>query len=156
LVSLHFVANGRYDVIRRVASIAGQGTQIPYALAGYSLSPGRSWWAFSPVLLLGIGGMIRLRRQRRWHEIVVPVLALGTFSLGYALLQSADWFGGLAWGPRYLLPVIPFLALLLLPLIDSLPQTGRFAQIGVGILVALSVGIQLLGTLIPINDYFGF
>jgi hypothetical protein len=156
LVGLHFVANGRYDVIRRVASIAGQGTQIPYALAGYLLSPGRSWWAFSPVLLLGMWGIIRLRKQRRWREIAAPVLALGTFSLGYALLQSADWFGGLAWGPRYLLPVIPFLALLLLPVIEELPQLGRVAQIGVGGLIALSVGVQLLGTLIPINDYFGF
>lgn len=156
IVGLHFVASGRYDVISRIVRIAGQGAQIPYALAGYWLSLGRSWWMFSPVLLLGIWGILRLRRQGRWRELAVPAVALVTFTIGYAVFQNADWYGGLAWGPRYLLPVIPFLSLLLLPVLDGLAQVRRFAQIGAGLLIVLSVGVQLLGTLIPVNDYYAF
>jgi len=111
---------------------------------------------FSPVLLLGIWGILRLRQQHRWREIAVPVVMLGVFSVGYAVFQNADWYGGLAWGPRYLLPVTPFLALLFLPVLDRLPQTARLIQAGAVLLVTWSVGMQLLGTLIPVNDYYAF
>ena len=52
-----------------------------------------------------------------------------------------DWGGGLAWGPRFALPVIPLLIPLLLPVLEG--QTRTFARGLLWVLVALSTAIQL-------------
>ena len=149
-------AHGRYDPMNLINRLLTEAKDVPYALAGYLLSPGRSVWAFNPILLLGIWGARRLIRQRHWREVFIPLLALISLALGYALLQTSDWYGGTAWGPRYLEPVIPFLALLLLPVVDALPRAGRIAQAVAGLLLLISIGVQLLGTLIPLTVYYDF
>jgi flagellar biosynthesis protein FliQ len=51
------------------------------------------------------------------------------------------WHGGYAWGPRFLVPVIPLLCVTLAPLIDTCRGTARWAFRA---LFGLSAAIQLL------------
>ncbi len=149
-------AAGRYDLFGRIARAVQQAELAPIALAGYLISPGRSIWAFSPVLLLGFWGAARLARQKAWRQIAVPFTTLIVFVVGYAILQNVNWYGGLGWGPRYMLPVTPFFALLLLPVIDAFSGAAILSKgVTVG-LIGLSVMIQLLGVLTPVNAYFAF
>jgi hypothetical protein len=156
IIVTHYAAHGRYSIDNLISTLQREGSQIPYALAGYLFSPGRSLWAFNPILLLGFWGVLRLWRQKKWREIMAPLLVLVGVAVGYAVLQNTEWYGGTAWGPRYLLPTIPFMTLLILPVIDVLPGSSRWIQVVTGAIIAFSVGIQLLGTLIPLGTYYDF
>lgn len=87
------------------------------------------------MLLLGFWGIRRLVRQKQWRQIAIPLLTLGSLTVGYAILQNVNWYSGLGWGPRYLLPAIPFLMLWILPVIDALPSAPGWARaVAVGII----------------------
>lgn len=74
-------------------------------LYGLLLSPGKSLFLYSPVLLAAMPGFWRLPRP----EAALCLL----LSVSHVLLAAAlpDWSGDPAWGPRYLVPVVPFLLL---------------------------------------------
>jgi hypothetical protein len=76
----------------------------PLGLYGLLLSPGKGVFLYAPILLLAFvyaGAM-----WRRGRAEVVLVLGI---TLGYLALYCRwyDWMGGLAWGPRFLVPLIP-------------------------------------------------
>lgn len=148
--------SARYDLFGRIARAVEQAETAPVALAGYLISPGRSIWAYSPVLLSGVWGVRRLWRQKQWRQIAVPLITLAVFVTGYAILQNENWYGGLGWGPRYMLPITPFLTLLLLPVIEALPGAAAWARALFIGLTALSVLVQVIGVLVPVNAYFAF
>lgn len=136
----------------------------PEALAAYLLSPGFSVWAFSPALLIGLPGAYRLLRMGRVRQFFVPLLVLGVFALAHATIHGEYWYGGLGWGPRFLLPATPFLALWLLPIVD--PLVGRtdepraairlWTLAGVTFLVMISAGLQIMSVLAPVRVFPDF
>jgi hypothetical protein len=121
----------------------GVGWDTPLLLGLYSqlLSPGKGMFVFMPVLLLGVLGWPALRQRRRdWAWLI---LALVAFQLvPYSLYQ--DWAGGGGWGPRLLLPSVPFM---LFPAGEVIQrwQAWRIGRIAMVLLVALSLFIQVLG-----------
>ncbi len=145
---------GRYnDILGRFARI-----DLDYfgvAVAGYLISPGFSLWAFSPVLLLGWGGVFLLLKQRRSREILVPLALLVTLTVGYALLQGPNWYGGKGWGPRYLLPIVPFLCLWLLPLVEHVldRRAPAWVQAVSAGTVVYSLFVQILGATVSVNAF---
>jgi len=114
-------------------------TPLLIGLAGLTISPGRSLFLYAPVLL-GIFPAFRHLWRRRRPELLA-VLAIG---LSYLLFYSRwfMWHGGVAWGPRTLLPTVPLLALLLTPLLDGLSRGGRRAF---SALIGVSIAVQVLG-----------
>ncbi|MBI5961325.1 MAG: hypothetical protein HY866_21480, partial [Chloroflexi bacterium] len=86
-----------------------------------------------------------------------PLTMLAIFTVGYAVVRGPEeWYGGRGWGARYLVPVTPFLALWLLPVIDHLlsPKAAGWQKIGVGIVFAFSIGVQLLAVFVPLDVYY--
>lgn len=86
-------------------------------LAWYGLlaSPAKSIFLFSPVLLFSLLGAWAFGRHQ-------PALSFGILAITAALLialRTAQWWGGVTWGPRFLLPLLP---LLLLPLAEVLER----------------------------------
>ncbi len=77
---------------------------LPAGVSGLLLSPGRGLLWYSPVTVLAIlalrGGALELRRG---------AALVGLVFLGYLVISASVpyWDGGLAWGPRYLLPALP-------------------------------------------------
>lgn len=80
------------------------GMQVPEAgaLLGLLFSPARGLFFFSPFLLLGSFGWWK-DRKADWVCGAV-CLAILLFAL-----TTVDWRAGWAYGPRYLVPMIPFL-----------------------------------------------
>ncbi len=145
-----------YDPFDRLQAVGENVGVVGYALLSYLFSPGRSLFAFSPVLLLGVLGVWLLMRRGRWREALVPVLAVASFVVGYAVFRNIHWFAGLAWGPRYLVPVTPFAMLAVLPVLEAVrsaraPAWSRWVMIGVA---GLGVWAQLNGVLISQTAYF--
>lgn len=91
----------------------------------------------SPVLLLGVVGLWLIARRGRLAEAVL----LAAIFLAYLLLNASfnNWGGGGTFGPRYLIPALPFLCLPLAAAFHALPRIGL-------VLRALSIAIMLLFT----------
>jgi hypothetical protein len=145
----------RYDPTHRLAQVRKNLSEMTEGLNGYMFSPARSLWFFSPILLLGFAGWPGHFRHRRWRQWITPLVALCAFVGGYAAVRGPQWYGGLGWGPRYLVPVTPFVALWLFPVAESLlvPGTARWKQVGSGILWLASVSVQIVGVVVPVNLY---
>lgn len=76
----------------------------------------------SPVLMLGFYGLYLMWRSERRAEAGV----IGAIFVAYLAYNSGYWlpFGGGSPGPRFLIPVIPFLGLAMAPAFKRLPTTA--------------------------------
>jgi len=80
-------------------------------LYGLTFSPVRGIFLLSPFLLLALPGFVAMWRQRRDQR--ATALALALVAAGFLAYNAASvmWWGGFTVGPRYLVPMLPFLAL---------------------------------------------
>jgi hypothetical protein len=127
-----------------------------FGVSGLIAGPARGIVWYSPALLLAIPSARLFWRQAR--EVFLFCVAI---SLLYVLLYGKwyMWHGGYSWGPRFLAPILPFLALLCGPILERVivhRVGGAGARFGIWLLVLLSVALQWLGLLIPyglVQDY---
>jgi hypothetical protein len=118
------------------------------AVQGYLFSIGGSVWGTSPIALLAVPGAWLLyrgygdRQSRRLVWAIVMMVVI--YAFGYGLLTNEHWFGGLSWPPRFMLPVVPFLILGALPILDRLTQlpVSRWLVAIVAVLFVYSLWIQ--------------
>jgi hypothetical protein len=118
------------------------------AITGPFISPGKSIFLFSPVLLFSLWSLIFHFRSAwsAWLYILLLVIFQGLF-------YDAEWAGHVNWGLRYTLPAIPPLILAAAPTIDGLIK--RFAGRALIILLAIiSICIQIMGAVVPIIKFF--
>jgi hypothetical protein len=128
---------------------------IDDSLVGYLFSPGRSVWLFSPLLLLGIAGSAILAQRREGRTVIAIWIGLLLTILSYGVWRGAIWWGGNSWGPRHLMPLTPVLMILVLPIFDKLSKGVRKRwYIITGAIIVVSIGVQLLGTLVSIDAYY--
>lgn len=140
----------------RTGIFTGDFSYVPLALYGLTLSPGKGLLVFAPPALAGLAGLCLLFRQRRAEAFLlaaVSALFLGVYSF------NPSWHGGASWGPRYLLPVLPFLVAPVGTLAQSL-WPGRHSmrgQVGLALvanLLAAGVLVQVAAISVdPVNYY---
>jgi hypothetical protein len=127
---------------------------IPYS-TGMLFSLSRSIFVFSPPLVLGILGFGKLFKKQRLLFISIT----GTF-LGFLIFYSLFFFGisstGTAWGPRYLVPITPFVLLPACLFIDEV----KWKRILTGVILVIGFFIQLIAVLQPfqwnaVGKYYG-
>ncbi|MBI5671245.1 MAG: hypothetical protein HZC41_24880 [Chloroflexi bacterium] len=80
-------------------------------LYGLTFSPVRGLFLMSPFLLLAFPGCLWLWRERRDQHGTAVVIALVVIGFLAYNAASVMWWGGFTVGPRYLVPMLPFLAL---------------------------------------------
>ncbi|MFB6207783.1 MAG: ArnT family glycosyltransferase [Candidatus Nanohaloarchaea archaeon] len=103
--------------------------------------PTRGLFFYSSVLLIALPGFVNLYRKNKFN-VVYPVV----FIL-FLLFNSSWrlWMAGASFGPRYLLPAVPFLALPLAYGIQRMLERGLPWRALVAALLILSFGITLMG-----------
>ena len=106
-------------------------------LFGLTWGSGRGLFLYSPVLVLALPGLALLWRRQRTVAILCLSL-LVSFLLGYS--SYGMWHGGLVWGSRLLIPIIP---LLLLPVAEWLAHARRAHRMLAGVLVIASFAVQI-------------
>lgn len=118
------------------------------AVFGPFISPGKSIFLFSPVLLLAVWGLI-FRFKEAWPAWSYLILAI----IAQAFFYDFEWSGHINWGIRYLLPTIPLLLLTAVPIIDKLlnSRPGKIILILMGV---ISLFVQVLGIAVPVKDYY--
>jgi len=109
-------------------------------------SPLRGLFIYSPILLLSLPGWWRLRRT---HPAEAWLFA-GLVGITVGLFSAWSSGEGLSWGSRFLVPVVPFFALSLTPIVAHLtsPISHPITRLTFYILLPLSLLIQLLGVII--------
>ena len=117
------------------------------ALGEEVLNPTRGLLWFVPVSLVSAAAFPTFFRRHRSEGL----LALSMFL--FAWIEHADifisWQGGWTWGPRFLIPVLPFLCLPLCAIGDSLPW-----RLGLGLCSLLGFAVNLPAVLVSYTRYF--
>lgn len=123
----------------------GLGVPAWDALKHLLFTGNRGLFYSAPWLLLALPGAVRLWLRGVRAEVGV---CAAVFALFVVLNGSlVDWNGGWAFGARYLVPAIPFLAVLATGvLLEPVRLPWRTVWLGGGLAAALSVFLMLVGT----------
>ncbi|HLV36348.1 MAG TPA: hypothetical protein VKY59_14575, partial [Spirillospora sp.] len=132
----------------------GEGFTSPFwiGIIGLILSPYRGFFWYNPVMLLAVPGALLFRRRN------LPLLSIILALTAAQIITYASWWswhGGVVWGPRFLIPITPLLALLLLPVIDRVPQQHLLAAIFI-LLGGFSLLIQAAASFFRVIPFVEF
>lgn len=126
---------GRYDHYSHfVAPLDG--------LVAMVAAPGRSIFVYSPALLVALPGVRRFVARHRDVAVFIGVLVLCRWVF---VAARSDWWGGWAIGPRYLLPLVPFMIVPLAEVLARLRDAGWPAKLAVvgGLLASVALSLHL-------------
>jgi len=117
-------------------------TRFVEGLLGNLFSPSRGLFVFSPVLLFALSGFVLALRDREQRALN---LAYGAIVVGNTIIIGAAsrWWGGHAFGPRFMTDIIPFLVYFT-AFNFRLPETFRpRTQLAVSAVVAMLALVSL-------------
>lgn len=102
------IADGNFKEVT-AQGIHGIGFPRLESLAGLLFSPSHGVFFIMPVLLLSIWGVINMidREKRSREAFLIMGIVIGSFLF---ISGCYGWKGGMTFGPRYLVPMLPFLA----------------------------------------------
>jgi hypothetical protein len=107
---------------------------------GLLLSSGRGLIWYAPPILAGVASFGRMGREKRTSAVALAAF-VGIWVATYACYTG--WDSGWGWGPRYLLPVLPFMLAPAAGVLDS--RGGRLAFVA---LCVIGLLIQIPGALV--------
>ena len=131
--------------------IGGFGLPGITALWGLSFSAFRGIFVYTPALILAVYGLIsQLKNRTSPYHLEWSIIAAGCvfqFLFNSAMLNF--WSAGYVWGPRYLIPLLPFLMLALGTVAHRIPFWL------LGITGSVSILINWTGTqyIVPQNAF---
>ncbi len=118
------------------------------ALTGPLVSPGKSLFLYSPVLLISLVPLFKKRNEffAAWGYVVLLIVA-------QALFYDELWYGNVNWGLRFMAPTLPVLAVASTSTIDRILDY-RKGWVWIALLGALSSLVQLIGISAPLGEYY--
>ncbi len=128
--------------------------ELPFGLGlgGLITSWGKGVLWYNPLLLVTLPAIPWFVRRHGWRSLVFLAIPVA-----YALLYSRKqvWYGGNAWGPRYLVPALPLLVIVGAPLFERVTERARHWLPGVALagVVLVSAGVQFMGVS---KDFAGY
>ena len=123
-----------------------EGLAYPFfqGLYGLLLSSGKGVAWYSPPLILALLAARPFYQRHRAEALACLAIAATHFAFYSRLtLWNGDW----AWGPRYLVVILPFLFLPILAFLDTL-RAARWRVAVASAVIAIGFGVQLLGVLV--------
>jgi 4-amino-4-deoxy-L-arabinose transferase-like glycosyltransferase len=116
-------------------------SSLAEGLYGLLLSPGKGLLFYAPPVLLAPFGTVALWARRR-AETATLLVMIADCAVAHANLLIR-WLGGWSWGPRFLVPVLPFAVLLLAPLLRHGLTRGRLIGGVLLVLTLLGLAVQI-------------
>jgi len=118
-------------------------------LYGLILSPGKGILWYNPILIAALVAWPALLRRHRAEALLVAAAVLSNLAF-YAPWYL--WWAGHAWGPRFLVAILPFAVLALAPALEAASRRRTLA-LALGALTIISVAVQILGVAVDFNLY---
>ena len=118
-------------------------------LYGLTFSPGKGLFWYNPILFVTLVSWPALLRRHRAEGLLIAAIVLGNLAF-YAPWYL--WWAGHAWGPRFLVTILPFAALSLAPALE-VAFRRRGLALALGALAIVSVAVQILGVAVSFNLY---
>lgn len=158
---LSLVGIGAYNDLRWHSvlkfSYNGQGFHTPlfHGLDGLLLSPGKGFFLYNPIAVLGVVGIVLLLRTNRGVGVLFLLLIVPRI-IFFARWDA--WEGGVDWGPRFLLPVV---LLFVLGAVEVLHRTtarslsGTAARAGFVLLALAGLAVGYLSVRVPYEQWYG-
>lgn len=126
---------------------------LSIGLKGLLFSPGKSFFLYSPPMILGLLSAVPFVRRHGVRTIGILTIIAVYFTI-YA--KKPAWHAGAGWGPRYQVLVIPLVMLILAPLIQkAIEQHHRWARYALIATFALGIFFQLLAVSKYFEHYIG-
>ncbi len=123
-------------------------------LFGLLLSPGKSFFIYAPITILIFWAAVKWYRRFPKEAMFFVLLFLVMLFLH---AKYFAWAGDGSWGPRYLIPLIPFFILPLgLLFQNSLEQRKKLYKFAAILLFGIGFLIQLGGTSIYLGSYLRY
>jgi hypothetical protein len=139
----------RYSNVLETGYLPQQTFSTPWleGVSGLLVSPGRGLFLHTPVLLVSLLAIPAFVKR---HSLEAALALL--VSTSYVLLYGRwfFWHAGYAWGPRFLVPIVPFAVILMAPLMEKLSSKGWLAFAS---LCLISVAIQILGLSVDFTPF---
>lgn len=120
-------------------------------LIGLLVSPGAGLFFYFPIaILLPFGAKYMLKEHKALfllfaYILIINWLNVGTLSHGY---EPYAWSGAQAWGPRYLIPVLPFITIILGYILPHLKKKAAVLKASFVVLCIASFLINSSGVLV--------
>ncbi len=121
-------------------------TPLRAGLFGLLLSPGKGLLFYAPPAALALLAWPWFWRREPAMALICATI-FGTNLVQYALWGG--WWGGWCWGPRFLVPTLPFVILSAGPAL----RQSRVARLAMWLLAAAGFMVSALGALIDFNTY---
>ncbi|MFO1491670.1 MAG: hypothetical protein U1F77_14655 [Kiritimatiellia bacterium] len=124
---------------------SGKSWRTPLAegLAGNLFSPARGIFVFTPVVFFSLAGLAAGLRTPRLRPLMI-VAGVSVAAHLVVISRFSHWWGGHCYGPRFMTEVMPFLLLLILPLLPRL-ESSRAWKTVFALAIAWSVYTQAAG-----------
>jgi hypothetical protein len=115
---------------------------------GLLFSPGRGLFVYVPLTLVAVAGA-------RWAWRRAPsVTAIAGALLAVRLVFYALWWGwdgAVSWGPRFLLPALPCLALGLMEVVRRFGRLRWSAQTAIGLIAVTSIAMNTVAAFVEVT-----
>ncbi|NUM80004.1 hypothetical protein HUU42_04290 [bacterium] len=131
----------------------GQPFTNPLWVGVYGLlfSSGKSFFLYAPVTVLTF---VSFRNFAKEHRIEACVFVSIFLIMLIVHAKFFSWAGDGSWGPRYLIPLLPFCVVIAgKRLQNSLEQRRNFSKLAAIALFLLGIGIQTGGTSVYLGSY---
>jgi hypothetical protein len=144
---------------------SGEGFTTPFweGFWGLIVSPYRGFFWYTPLFFASLVAFAPFVRRHRSQGVVFLALSLVLIAL-YSTWWI--WWGGFAWGPRFLVPLAPFWVLVLAPVAEQLTRSaGQVARVANTTLwsamgevlfiacVVISLAVQVLAVAVNYVNY---
>jgi hypothetical protein len=151
VLAFNYVRFGSFFATGYGSGLAVFSLPLWQGLYGLVLSPGKGLFFYSPVLLLSIPAFVYFFRQHRAEASA----CLGIIAVNLLLFGAyTDWHGDTAWGPRFMVFILPFAVMPIAALLDALraPARKRWYSV-VAVVAVVSFLVQLLGVMVNFDIY---
>jgi hypothetical protein len=131
--------------------LAAMSVPLSTGLWNYIVVPDNSLLYFAPLVILVPWSLVLLYRRHPFDATICG----GTFLMTIVFFAMfIDGHPPWCYGPRYLVPAMPFLFAPLCALWDWMKQESRWLRAAVTTLFAVSITIHVVGTIYPLPLYY--